>query len=161
MLYGFPPIETSRSRILILGTGPSVRSALKQQYYGHERNAFWPIMSDLLGGEIESYEQKWNLLLSHDVALWDVLYAFVRKGSADSAFTTAIPNDFSNFFAEHPAIERVLFNGKKAEEFYRRLIGYAPDSVSFSSMPSTSAAYTLAYQEKRERWRQGLALSHN
>ena len=64
MLKGFPPIHSQQSRILILGTGPSVVSSLKQQYYGHERNAFWPIMSEILQGPIETYEQKWNLLLA-------------------------------------------------------------------------------------------------
>ncbi|MGH0052329.1 MAG: DNA-deoxyinosine glycosylase [Sphaerochaetaceae bacterium] len=158
MLYGFPPIESIHSTILILGTGPSIRSALKQQYYGHERNAFWPIMHDLLGGSIETYEQKWELLLSHNVALWDVLSAFERKGSADSAFTTVIPNDFERFFLEHPAIQRVLFNGKKAQEFYQKLIGNVHESLTFLSMPSTSPAYTLSYEEKRKCWESGLGL---
>ena len=158
MLHGFPPIESPQSTVLILGTGPSVRSALKQQYYGHERNAFWPIMRDLLGGDIDHYEQKWDLLLSHDIALWDVLSAFDRKGSADSAYTEVIPNDFNHFFQEHPAIERVLFNGKKAQEFYNRLVGIFPESCCFLVMPSTSPAYTLSYEEKRERWSEGLML---
>jgi len=131
---------------------------MKQQYYGHERNAFWPIMSDLLDGDIENYEQKWDLLLSHDIALWDVLSAFQRKGSADSAYTEVIPNDFQQFFQEHPAIERVLFNGKKAQEFYNRLVGIFPESCCFLSMPSTSPAYTLSYEEKRERWAEGLKI---
>ncbi len=158
MLHGFPPIESPRSTVLILGTGPSVRSALKQQYYGHERNAFWPIMRDLLGGDIEHYEQKWDLLLSHDIALWDVLSAFERKGSADSAYTAVIPNDFERFFQEHPAIKRVLFNGKKAQEFYMRLVGYVPASCDFLSMPSTSPAYTLSYEEKRMCWADGIGI---
>jgi TDG/mug DNA glycosylase family protein len=131
---------------------------LKQQYYGHERNAFWPIMRDLLGGEIEHYEQKWELLLSHDIALWDVLSAFERKGSADSAYTTVIPNDFTQFFQGHPAIQRVLFNGKKAQAFYMRLVGYLPESCEFLCMPSTSPAYTLSFEEKRELWAKGLGL---
>ncbi len=71
-------------------------------------------MSDLLEGDIENYEQKWDLLLFHDIALWDVLSAFERKGSADSAYTEVIPNDFKQFFQDHPAIKRVLFNGKKS-----------------------------------------------
>jgi TDG/mug DNA glycosylase family protein len=158
MLHGFPPIESPQSTVLILGTGPSVRSALKQQYYGHERNVFWPIMRDLLGGDIDHYEQKWDLLLSHDIALWDVLSAFQRKGSADSAYTEMIPNDFQQFFQEHPAIERVLFNGKKAQEFYNRFVGIFPESCCFLSMPSTSPAYTLSYEEKRERWAEGLKI---
>ncbi len=156
MLRGFPPIESEESKILILGTGPSIRSALKQQYYGHERNAFWPIMSDLLGGSIETYEQKWELLLSHDVALWDVLALFERAGSLDSAFREVVPNDLKQFLQEHPSITKVLFNGKKAQEFYKKLVGYTPDTITFLSMPSTSPAYTLPYEEKRKLWEIGL-----
>ena len=90
---GFPPIEGESSHTLILGTGPSEKSLLKQQYYGHERNAFWPIMQDLFNTKCETYEEKWLLLLEHDIALWDVLANFRREGSLDSAYKEVIPND--------------------------------------------------------------------
>lgn len=156
MLTGFPPIESERSHTLILGTGPSVRSKLKQQYYGHERNAFWPILSSLLGGAIETYEQKWLLLLDHDIALWDVLASFERKGSLDSSYTTVVANDLKLFLASHPIIRKVLFNGKKAEALYKKLVGFYPENIAFVTLPSTSAAYTLSFEEKRERWGKAL-----
>lgn len=156
MLSGFPPIHSQQSRILILGTGPSVVSSLKQQYYGHERNAFWPIMSEILQGPIETYEQKWNLLLANDIALWDVLAEFERKGSADSAYTTVIPNDLKLFIDEHAMLNRILFNGQKASDFYRRLIGYYPPAIEFQTLASTSPAYTLGFGQKLEVWRNSI-----
>jgi TDG/mug DNA glycosylase family protein len=158
MLNGFPPIESPESKILILGTGPSVRSLQKQQYYGHERNAFWPIMAALLGGSIETYEQKWDLLLGHDIALWDVLAKFERKGSSDAAYTRSVANDIRAFLTEHVQIDRVFFNGQKAQSLYRKLIAYEPVGVRFCVLPSTSPAYTLPFQEKCMRWQEALSL---
>lgn len=157
MLKGFPPIQTNASTILILGTGPSVISSLKQQYYGHEHNAFWPIMAAILSGPIETYEQKWNLLLSNDIALWDVLASFERRGSADSAYTTVVANPLEQWILEHEKLEKVLFNGKKAQDFYRRLIGYFPPHLVFATLPSTSPAYTLSFGKKLEAWKEAMA----
>lgn len=156
MLKGFPPIHTPTSSILILGTGPSVVSSLKQQYYGHERNAFWPIMAEILNGPIETYEQKWEILLSNDIALWDVLAQFERKGSADSAYTAVIPNPLRQFIDEHTHLAKILFNGKKAADFYRRLIGYFPQTIEFHTLASTSPAYTLGFDQKLAVWRQAI-----
>lgn len=156
MLKGFAPIHTSNSSVLILGTGPSVVSSLKQQYYGYERNAFWPIMAAILAGPIENYEQKWDLLLSNDIALWDVLARFERKGSADSAYTTVVPNELKQFVDGHARLKSILFNGKKASDFYRRLVGYYPVTVQFQTLPSTSPAYTLGFEQKLEAWREAM-----
>lgn len=156
MLKGFAPIHTANSCVLILGTGPSVVSSLKQQYYGHERNAFWPIMAAILAGPIENYEQKWDLLLANDIALWDVLAQFERKGSADSAYTEVIPNELRRFIDEHAQLRSILFNGKKAADFYRRLIGCYPVTVQFETLPSTSPAYTLDFEQKLKAWREAM-----
>lgn len=133
-----------------------MRSLLKQQYYGHERNAFWPIMQTLFNAKAETYEQKWLLLLTNDIALWDVLKSFERKGSLDSAYREVIPNDLKLFLQGHPSIRKVLFNGKKAEAFYKRLIGYYPEGVTFLALPSTSAAYTMQVEEKTRIWGEAL-----
>ena len=157
MLQGFVPIHSPNSKVLILGSAPSVRSIQKQQYYGHDRNAFWAIMADIFHTEIETYEQKWNLLLCSDIALWDVLERFERTGSSDTAFTSIVPNDLKTFIDEHPCLVKVLFNGKKAQEFYKRLIGYYPHHISFISLPSTSAAYTMAYEQKLKLYKEALS----
>jgi TDG/mug DNA glycosylase family protein len=156
MLQGFVPIHSPNSKVLILGSAPSVRSAQKQQYYGHEQNAFWPIMADIFSMDIRTYEEKWNLLLSHDIALWDVIKLYERKGSSDAAFVRVVPNDIRLFVETHPSLEKVLFNGKKAQEFYKKLIQYYPSHISFVALPSTSSAYTLSYADKLRQYKEAV-----
>ncbi|AEV28736.1 G:T/U mismatch-specific DNA glycosylase [Sphaerochaeta pleomorpha str. Grapes] len=156
MLNGFPPIESQDATILILGTGPSVRSLQKQQYYGHERNAFWAIMDRFFKTKSETYEQKWYLLQGHGIALWDVLSSFDRKGSLDSAYSIVEPNDLKTFIQEHGKIERILFNGKQAEAFYKKYVAFYPQGITFKALPSTSPAYTLAFEEKARIWGEAL-----
>ena len=113
-------------------------------------------MRDVFGLSIDSYEQRWNLLLQVDVALWDVIDQFERKGSSDASFITAIPTDIKLFIDSHPKLTKVLFNGKKAQSFYTRLIQYYPKHITFTVLPSTSPAYTLRYEDKLELWKKAL-----
>jgi TDG/mug DNA glycosylase family protein len=152
MTNGFPPIESDDAVILVLGTGPSVRSLQRQQYYGHERNAFWPIMERLFSAKTESYEEKWDLLLSRRIALWDVLRSFDRKGSLDSAYSVVVPNDLRPFVQDHAQLRTVLFNGKQAEAFYKKYVAWYPPEIRFLAMPSTSPAYTLPFEQKVSAW---------
>ena len=94
-----------------------------------------------------------HALSAHGVAVWDVLRSCVREGSLDSAVQrdSMVPNDFARFFASHPTIERMLFNGAAAESNYRRLVREAPDVPSVR-LPSTSPAHTLSFAEKLRAW---------
>lgn len=150
MNHGFAPIENQDARVLILGTGPSVVSLQKEEYYGHPTNAFWPILMELFHTECKSYAEKKQLLLSHQIALWDTLKAFDRKGSLDSNYTEVVPNDIKRFLESHPNIIAVGFTGKKAEEFYRRFVHFYPGHISFQALPSPSAANTMKRERKRE-----------
>ena len=156
MLSGFAPIHDEYAKILILGTGPSIRSLQKMQYYGHERNAFWPIMQLLFSQEPTTYAEKQTLLLVNHIALWDVLSCFEREGSLDSAYTNTTPNDLKSFLIAHARIQKVLFNGKKAETLYKKLINYYPRHIVFHSLCSTSPAYTLPFEEKVRIWSEAL-----
>ena len=113
-------------------------------------------MQDLFTKKTETYEEKWLLLLEHDIALWDVLANFRREGSLDSAYKEVIPNDLISFLEGHQKIRKVLFNGKKAESLYKKLIGYYPRTITFLSLPSTSPAYTLGFDEKKRIWSEAL-----
>src|ERR1700739_2235651 len=86
LLRGFPPVIDDDARVLILGSFPSAQSLAVGQYYANPRNAFWPITSELFGFDGSgSYETRLAALQSRGVALWDVLHACRRIGSADSA----------------------------------------------------------------------------
>lgn len=156
MLEGFPPIHAPESTILILGTGPSVTSLQKREYYGFARNAFWPILSSVYCHPIDSYGEKTALIASSRLALWDVLARFEREQSLDSNYRSVLPNALIPFIDEHPQLRKILFNGTQAARFYDRLIGYRPPSIEFFTLPSTSPAYTLAFEEKLHIWRSAL-----
>jgi hypothetical protein len=84
-IFSFPPISDPRSEVLVLGTMPGEMSLRLSQYYGHKGNQFWRIMFELHGVDFSAdYERRRQLLLENRIALWDVLKACVREGSADS-----------------------------------------------------------------------------
>jgi double-stranded uracil-DNA glycosylase len=157
----FPPVARRDSATLILGSLPGQRSLREQQYYAHPQNAFWRIIGRVFGAEGQlTYKQKVRLLTAHRIALWDVLAAAERPGSLDSSIVhaTARANDFGNFFRAHPRIRRVFFNGRKAEEMYRRFVlptlgtGFA--DIHYECLPSTSPAHAgMGFAEKLVRWR--------
>jgi hypoxanthine-DNA glycosylase len=144
---GFPCSADADARLLILGSMPGQKSLAEQQYYAHPRNAFWPIIGALL--DIDPalpYRQRLELLRSRRVALWDVAHQCVRPGSMDHAIEpdSVVANDFAAFFAAHPAIRAICFNGRKAQELYRRLVQpHLPEpynAIAQHLLPSTSPA---------------------
>lgn len=145
---GFPPIEREDAVVLVLGTGPSIVSLRKQEYYGHPTNAFWPIMERLFATPCATYEAKRNLLVAHRVALWDTLASFEREGSSDSGYRSVVPNDLKPFILAHPDLRAVCFTGQKAAWFYRRYIDFRPEGLEFTTLPSPSAANTTPFAVK-------------
>ena len=158
MLQGFAPLENRDCRILILGTMPSVESLSRQQYYGFKYNAFWPIMGELLNFDPGiPYDTRCNYLPQKGIALWDVLKNCHRQGSLDSNIQDEIPNDFNAFFASHPRIQSVFFNGGPAEKLFKKhvlpTIPKYRENLTFHRLPSTSPANArLKYEQKLQQW---------
>lgn len=153
----FDPVAPPNARLLILGTMPSVESLRQSFYYAHPRNAFWPILSNLLGGPLpETTQAKKEMLVRHRVALWDVAGSCVRPGSLDSAIREVVPNDFEALFRRCPGIEKILFNGATAQKLYEKYVGVMPSGCVWARMPSTSPAYTLGFERKLAAWRDGM-----
>ena len=155
LLRGFPPVVGDGARVLILGSFPSAQSLAACQYYANPRNAFWPITSELFGFDSEApYDARLAALRSHGIAIWDVLGACRRKGSADSAIDpkSLTVNDFHELFARYPTITRVYFNGAKAAELYRRLADPV-ERVEYRRLPSTSPAHVMRPGAKLAAWR--------
>ena len=158
LVRGFPPVVDERARVLILGSFPSAQSLAEGQYYANPRNAFWPITAELFGFDAAApYEMRLAALQSAGVALWDVLRACRRAGSADSAIEpkSLAVNDFGGLFARYPAIARVYFNGAKAAELYRRL-AEADERVVYRRLPSSSPAHAMRPGAKLAAWREVL-----
>ena len=160
MSEGFPPVARVDARMLILGSLPGARSIAEKQYYAHPRNAFWKIMRELFGVDGD-YATRCAQLCEHGIALWDVLHSSVRPGSMDSdiLLDSARVNDFERFFGEHPDIQVVGFNGRKAEQVFTRLAGNAPPGARLELLPSTSPAYaSMSFSAKLTAWREALLI---
>lgn len=147
-LQSFSAMAGPDARVLVLGSMPGAKSLQLQQYYGHPHNAFWKIMGQLFGFDAAAmpYAQRLAALQAHGVALWDVLASCERAGSLDSAIVddSIVANDFAAFFAAHPAIQRVCFNGAKAESVFRRHVLpqlVTPHAIDYVRLPSTSPAH--------------------
>lgn len=158
-IHGFAPLARADARILILGSMPSRESLLQQRYYAHSRNSFWPIMASLLDFDEQEYQRQADWVMQARIAVWDVLQTCFRSGSLDSAIddSTIVTNDFCRFYADHTKVERVFFNGAKAESIYLRevLPGLQEPAASLplQRLPSTSPAHAgMNLQQKREAW---------
>lgn len=143
--HPFAPIYNENTKILILGTFPSVKSRENAFYYGHTQNRFWQVLSEVFQAPLpQTTEEKTAFLLQHHVGVWDVLASCEIKGSADSTIAAPIPNDIIPLLNDAP-IEKIYTNGKKAFVLYEKYI--LPNSgVNAIALPSTSpanASYSL------------------
>lgn len=160
----FPPIADASSRVLILGSMPGKASLDANEYYAHPRNAFWPIVGDVLGIDPSApYAERTAGLLARGVALWDVLESCVRPTSMDADIDEAsiVVNDFHGLLERSPAIERICFNGTKAAQAFVRYVAEevgAVDAIEQRRLPSTSPANaSIPYDRKLAAWREALA----
>ncbi len=152
----FDAIIQDDCRILILGSLPGDASLNAGHYYAHPRNAFWPILSQLLNIELStlSFSQRYTILLAHGIGLWDVVAQAQRHGSLDMAINQATLNPLTQRCAELSQLQLVAFNGQTAAKLGSKLI---PEYISQSVIPSSSPAHTLIIDIKTSRWRQALS----
>lgn len=151
--FSYGPVYARDAQVLILGTAPSIASLEHGFYYAHPRNAFWPILFELAGEPLSTdVEAKKRLLIRHKMALWDVAASCIRPGSLDSSIRDAKPNDIPALIADCPGIERILLNGKTTLALFKRF--FKSVGVECVCLPSTSPAYTIAYDLKKRAWAQ-------
>lgn len=150
--HTFEPVFDSASKVLILGTFPSVKSREQQFYYGHPQNRFWKVMGRLTGEPVPvAVEEKKRLLLGHHIAIWDVIASCDITGSSDSSIKNVVPADIGRILDEAPII-RIYANGGKAKQLYDRYV-LPLTKREITGLPSTSPA-NAAWQIDRlmERW---------
>lgn len=141
------PVWDENSKILILGTFPSVKSRQNQFFYGHPQNRFWRIIAKLYNSELpQTKEEKKALLLTNKIAIWDVIKSCEIKGSADSTIKNVIPNDI-NLLLENSHIEKIFVNGSKALKLYQKYL-FPITKVEATLLPSTSPANAIYSIEK-------------
>lgn len=139
------PVYNEESRILILGSFPSVKSREEMFFYGHPRNRFWKVLAAVLEAkEPRTVEEKKQMLLDHGIALWDVIASCEITGSADSSIKNVIPNDVGRILSCAP-IERIYINGKTAEKYYRKYLQpvIKREAVCLPSTSPANASWTF------------------
>lgn len=137
--HNFEPVFDKDSKILILGSFPSVKSREIQFYYGHPQNRFWKMLAEIFKEPIaQTKEEKQELLLRHNLALWDVIASCDIEGSSDSSIRNVVANDL-NRILQQANIAKILLNGGKAFELYQKYCQKEgmPKAIK---MPSTSPA---------------------
>jgi len=152
ILVGLPPILDAGVETLILGSFPSPASLAAQEYYAHRQNQFWRLVGALFGEPLADldYVEKQRCLLRHQVGVWDVYRCCLRQGALDSAIQKPESNDFSSLKRVAPQLQRISFNGKTSGLFER---WFCQQGYVTRVLPSSSPAYTLAFERKLETWR--------
>lgn len=145
--HNFTPIFDGNSRILMLGTMPSPKSREAGFYYGHPRNRFWKVVSDVCGEKLpEKREDKIAFALRNKIAVWDVLAGCEIKGADDSSIRNPVPNDM-NVILTHADIKAIFTTGTKAAQLYRKYC-YPKTGIEAIVLPSTSPANCrISYEE--------------
>jgi len=154
LIHPVPPIFDKDSQILILGSFPSVKSREGEFFYHHPQNRFWRLISEIYNEKLpETIDEKRQLLISNNIALWDVVQSCEIIGSADSSIRNVIPNDISPILSK-ANIRRIYANGGTAYRLYKRYI-YKDIGREIILLPSTSPA-NASYSLERliEAWRE-------
>lgn len=145
MIHTLDPVFDKNSKILILGSFPSVKSRENGFYYAHPQNRFWGVIASILEVSIPtSIEQKMELLLDHHIALWDVIQQCDIIGSSDASITNVVPNDIATLLRD-TAISKIIVNGSKASQLYCHYC-LPTTGIKAVTLPSTSpanASYTI------------------
>ena len=154
ILEGLAPVIDERTKLIVLGSFPGVASLRAQQYYGHPRNHFWPIVgaiwciSDL---PAMPYAQRVALAQAHGLGLWDVYASCAREGSLDSAIQQAELNDLASLRLRAPQLVAIAHNGGESARSIKHtaLLG-----VPVLRLPSTSPANaSWSFERKLAAWR--------
>lgn len=137
--HTFEPVWDEKSRILVLGTFPSVKSRENHFYYGHPQNRFWKVIADITGNPVpDTIEEKKALLLRSRIAVWDVIASCSITGSSDQSIRDVTVNDIPSLL-QKSNISAIYGNGAKACELYDRYVK-AQTGLDIVKLPSTSPA---------------------
>lgn len=156
--HTIPPIFDQNSKVLVLGTFPSVKSREQQFFYGNPLNRFWRVMAAIFGSALpETAVEKSALLLKNRVALWDVVALCDIEGSYDASIRNAVPNDLRRI-TEKADIRQVYTNGLTADKLYRKLclLQTGLDAVCLPSTSPANASYS--FERLAEAWQSITAL---
>ena len=152
-MHPIPSLFDENSRTLILGSFPSVKSREQSFFYGHPQNRFWKLIATLFDEEIpQSVDEKKQLILKHNLALWDVIHSCTITGSSDSSIKDVVPNDLS-VILQNSRVDRIFANGALSYKMYMKYI-YPKTGIEAVKLPSTSPANAAFSLERlAESWK--------
>ncbi len=150
--HPIPPFYQADSRILILGSFPSVKTRESGFFYGHPQNRFWKVAAAVFADAVPvSVEEKRAFLMRHHIAAWDVIASCTIEGSSDSSIRDVTPNDLRPVLADS-AVTQIYVNGRTAEKMYQKytqpLLGRP--AVCLPSTSPANAAWSL--EKLTEAW---------
>ena len=137
--HPIPPVFDEHSKILILGSFPSVKSREGCFFYHHPQNRFWKVLSIVMNQPTpETIDQKRAFLLQNHIAVWDVIASCTIEGSSDSSIRDVVPNDLEHILSSS-SIRQIFCNGGASHQYYRK---YQEKSTGRTAirLPSTSPA---------------------
>ncbi len=151
--HPFPPLYDENSKILILGSFPSVKSREQMFFYGHPQNRFWRVLGAVFSCDApRTIEEKRDFVLRRNIALWDVIASCDVEGSSDASIKNVKPNDLSQILSRAD-IRKIFVNGKCAQKYYNK---YTKAEIGRDAvcLPSTSPANAAWSVEKLcAQWR--------
>ncbi|MBR2546937.1 MAG: DNA-deoxyinosine glycosylase [Eubacterium sp.] len=143
--HPFGPLYSDKSKVLILGSFPSVKSREQNFFYGHPQNRFWKVIANVFDREVpETIEEKKILILEKGLALWDSIASCEITGSSDSSIKNVKANDIS-IILDNCNIDRIYCNGRKSYELYQKYIQpeTGREAVCLPSTSPANAAWTF------------------
>jgi TDG/mug DNA glycosylase family protein len=148
----FAPVVDERTRVLVLGSLPGEESLARRQYYGNPRNHFWRLIGAVIGEALGplAYAARLEHLLAAGVGLWDTVGSATRRGSLDGNIRAVEANRLAELVDTLPELRAIGFNGGRSASLGMRQLAGRP--LALVPLPSSSPAYTLAFEAKREAW---------
>ena len=145
IVHPIPPVYDNNSKVLILGSFPSVKSREEGFFYGHPQNRFWKVIATVFKEEVpKNIDEKRNLLLRNHIAVWDVIESCDIEGSSDSSIKNVVVNDLNVILNEADIME-IYINGKTAYNYYKKytepLLGR--EAICLPSTSPANAAWTI------------------
>lgn len=140
--------------MLVLGSLPGEQSLARQQYYAHPQNQFWRLIGAVIGDDAlpaRPYADRLAALDAAGVGLWDVIRSATRVGSLDTAIRDHEAHALADFAATLPNLRTIAFNGGKASAIGRKQLDH-DSGYALITLPSSSPAFTMAFERKLEAW---------
>lgn len=155
LTHPLEPIVFEDSRVLILGSFPSIKSFEVNFYYGHPQNRFWKILSTIYGMEVETEAQKIALAKTAKIAIWDIVKSCTRENSLDSSLKIKELNDIEALLKKHPNITKVACTGRLSHTLFLKHFGHLDIETLYLTSPSPANA-RIRFEEKMALYREVL-----